>query len=431
MKLKLLFKQYTSEEVFTPATAASRNYIYRSELVYLLNNYIKTSGKQIIMFGYSGSGKTTLVKNELEKKKIKDVNIHCTQDTTFDQILLQIFDELNVYYNSSTQEKSDKNIGIDYRGLKSELSLTYSLNTERVVPPQVTSSKVATFLGAASYILILEDVHKLNNDVKIKIADLLKVFIDKANEYPSLKVICIGAVNSSKALIAIDPNLSTRVADLHVPLLTNEEIESLITNGFNLLGIKCSDINKHRIIELSNNIGSVAHQLCLNICHQLKVTKSNIWKSRQVTPDIIELAVKEYVRGHVGRFRTLIDKILAVKSIGTQILKTFKDADIEGLYFDQIKKRIKNIPEDEIKDFLKSLGTAEFEEVIRYDSNSTKFRLSNPFFQVYVKMFFLNEANKKKKRKYSGHLYFNIAKNDQIFQEYYSILLNSYLKDLK
>lgn len=47
MKLKLLFKQYTSEEVFTPATAASRNYIYRSELVYLLNNYIKTSGNKL------------------------------------------------------------------------------------------------------------------------------------------------------------------------------------------------------------------------------------------------------------------------------------------------------------------------------------------------------------------------------------------------
>lgn len=68
MNLNLIFKQYTAEEVFTPATAASKNYIYRAELVSLLNNYLKTSGKQIIMFGYSGSGKTTLVKNEVKKK---------------------------------------------------------------------------------------------------------------------------------------------------------------------------------------------------------------------------------------------------------------------------------------------------------------------------------------------------------------------------
>lgn len=85
---------------------------------------------------------------------------------------------------------------------------------------------------------------------KKKIADILKIFIDAANDYPNVKIICIGAVGSARELINLDSNLYPRITELHVPLLSGQEIKEIINQGCKLLNISMSDnlIEKFHII---------------------------------------------------------------------------------------------------------------------------------------------------------------------------------------
>ena len=75
---------------------------------------------------------------------------------------------------------------------------------------------------------MIEDFHKLKDDEKQKLADVMKVFVDEANDNlinaQQSKIICIGAVSTPRELIELDPNLSSRVDQIKVPLLNDEEI---------------------------------------------------------------------------------------------------------------------------------------------------------------------------------------------------------------
>lgn len=406
LRIKQFFKRTRVEEVFTPAVAANLklNYIERETLISQLNHFFQTAGKQIVVFGYSGSGKTTLITNELKRNKIDFIKTHCSQNTTFEELILNVFDELDVVYKKTTNCKVSSSVSAEYMKIKASIGGDRVDVYERIVPPQLTKKKLATFLGEAKCYWIIEDLHKLNEDNKRKVADTLKEFIDIAIEYPNVKVICLGALNSSKNLIELDPNLNDRVADFNVPLMTDEEIGLLIENGFHILNLSISERHKQRIISLSNNIASVAHQLCLNICHKLSYTKMRFFDVPLITDEIIDSSIKDYINEKSGRFKSLLDRVLAIKSdrnVGRKILRMFIDVDFEGVYIDEIYKRFKSFPQDTIKEILDNLCTSKYDEAFRFDEDSNKFKLINPFFQVYIKMYFQDESNiaKKKKRK--------------------------------
>jgi len=406
LRIKQFFKRTRVEEVFTPAVAANLklNYIERETLISQLNHFFQTAGKQIVVFGYSGSGKTTLITNELKRNKIDFIKTHCSQNTTFEELILNVFDELDVVYKKTTNCKVSSSVSAEYMKIKASIGGDRVDVYERIVPPQLTKKKLATFLGEAKCYWIIEDLHKLNEDNKRKVADTLKEFIDIAIEYPNVKVICLGALNSSKNLIELDPNLNDRVADFNVPLMTDEEIGLLIENGFHILNLSISEGHKQRIISLSNNIASVAHQLCLNICHKLSYTKMRFFDVPLITDEIIDSSIKDYINEKSGRFKSLLDRVLAIKSdrnVGRKILRMFIDVDFEGVYIDEIYKRFKSFPQDTIKEILDNLCTSKYDEAFRFDEDSNKFKLVNPFFQVYIKMYFQDESNiaKKKKRK--------------------------------
>ena len=429
-----LFGEITPQDVFTPAKAATINYVKRNELISNIHNHFETDGKQIIVFGYSGSGKTTLIINELSRQNIDYITTQCTQNTTYEQLVLNAFDKLNIYYEKTRTNKIDSSISAEYKGLKAQIGESSTSISERILPYQLTAEKLAMFLGEIKCYWIIEDLHKLKVDERRKIADTLKIFIDVANHFPRTKIICLGAVNSSKDLIELDPNLNNRVADINIPLLSNSEIRDLVTNGFRLLNISIQEKNIERIIELSNNIGSVAHQLCLNICHILNIKRSRILGNGSVSENILQESIQCFVKENSGRFESLFDKILSIGAVGSKILSMLSKAELSGLTIESIYKGLSSYKESLINETLELLCSVDYEEVLRYDSNAKKFKLANPFFKVYVDMRLqlAKESKKRNKRKknkattYSS--IYDLQKliiDDKQFERYYKTLVES------
>ncbi|WP_298064093.1 AAA family ATPase [uncultured Rikenella sp.] len=428
---KIIFKLFKLpkiklEEVFTPATAAEVNYVERKDIDAQLLSEMKTPGKQIIVFGHSGSGKTSSVRNLLNKNKFTCIRTHCESNTTFEQLIRNAFDELNVYVVSGRTHKQSSslkgNIATEYNSIKaslssestSEIGETYS----RLLPPQLTPQKLAKFLGEYKIVWLIEDFHKVPLDEKVRIADAIKIFVDNANDCPSSKIICIGACQSAHELIQLDPNLQARVSEISVPLLTDEEIEKIIRNGFSLLNIAPSQSLVEKLVFYSDRLGASAHQMCMDICKGKHIYKTK-FRKQQIDDRSFQFAVDGFIKRSSDTLKTIYES--AIKNeLGWYILKTLTINVKDKLSFEEICKRVNNgkatFKEDEIKAKLNELQSPAF-DIIYYNPRSEKYAFSTPFWHRFLRLqFSIEKADMARKNKNKRNPNLKLISDDTIYQ---------------
>jgi Cdc6-like AAA superfamily ATPase len=400
-----LFKTTKPNDVFTPNTVAKLTYVKRDTIETDLEKYLSLPGKQIVVYGHSGSGKTTLLRNKLREVSQNFIRTHCENKTTFNDLLLQAFDELNRFYvaekTTNQQYSISQELKAEYTGISSKVNATYTESEGqknlRIVPPQLTPQKLAQFLGEINCVWLIEDFHKVADSEKLRIADVIKIFIDSANDYKDVKIICIGAVGTARELIELDTNLNNRVAELFVPLLTNEEIETIVEKGFDLLNVSIDKDLKNKIVYYSNNLASITHQICYDLCFHSGIKKSKFFP-KKLKSDSFKVAVNSYVRKNSDTFTKIYDTIIC-QTYGWNVLKTFEHLEKEFLTFDEIKQNIPNgkRPTDEdLANFLEQLGSAEYKEIVRLDRSSKKYSIASPFFKAFLKMKFALEKSEQK-----------------------------------
>ena len=424
------------EDVFTPAKAADVNYIERVDIDSILSSEMSTPGKQIIVFGHSGSGKTSSVLNLLRKNKYRFIKTHCESNTTFEQLILNAFDELDVFVASSRTHKQTATLtgqlATEYNKIKvcigqetaHEESSTYS----RLLPPQLTPQKLAQFLGKGQVVWLIEDFHKVSAKEKIRIADVIKIFVDNANDYPISKIICIGACQSAHDLIELDPNLRTRVSEISVPLLTNEEIEKIVTNGFSLLNVVPNKSLVEKLVHYSDRLGASAHQMCMDICKGENIVHTEN-KKKHVEDSSFQYAVDGFIKRSSDTFKSVYES--AVKNeLGWYILKTFSHNVKDKLSLDEICKRVNHgktsFSKEQIKEKLDELRGPSY-NIIYFNSNSEKYALSTPFWHRFLRLQFSiekAEQTQKNKNRNNPNLHLTAEKRYKIEDELMIQLIN-------
>lgn len=405
-----LRKRYNLEDVYTSGSPAEINYVRRPELENLFISNLKVKGKQIAVFGHSGGGKTTLVQKLLKEEGVDYIYTPCSVDSTFDELLLSAFDELNPYYIDSTSvTKSSKRtvaLQAEYNGIKTSISAENTGSTTahltRALPLQLNAKKLSDFLGDTRCCWIIEDFHKLGSSDRQKLADCLKVFVDQGSKYPKTKVICIGVVGSVHDLLTFDTNLNTRVAEIEVPLLSDEENRQLITNGCRLLNIQMDKKMIEDIISYSNRIGSVAHQMCFDICYKNHIQgtcKHSILLEYEKFAD----ALQSYIEGQSDRLHFLYEGAVRA-DVGWYILRTLANTGWDKVTIDAILKTVnqnhkhKQFTRTQVIEKLRELSLPEI-GIVKYDDNADKYSLSSPFWGAFIKMQQRLEFNKSQKKK--------------------------------
>lgn len=403
--LKRIFRYYKLEEVFTPNTAAKVTYVHRESLEQQLDKDLIQPGRAIIMYGHSGSGKTTLILNRLRHIKINFIKISCDHNTTFEQILLSAIDELDIFYvqQRSTNRKYSVSHKLDaeFKSFKASNEQSQSISvgqtSTRLVNPQITAQKLAKFLGEVHAVLLLEDFHKVKNSEKVKIADLVKIFIDAANDYPQLKIICIGAVDTPRELIQQGADLYPRVSEISVPLLSDNEVLEIIRKGTKILNVTMDKVLIDKIKFYSNNIASLAHKMCFDICYQEQILKAS-FRKRHIDDEKFRIAVQSFIDSNSDSFKRVYD--LSTKdSLGWYILKTISTFSKPVDMF-SIRERINNkqhsFSSSEIRQKLDSFVSDEF-KILRYDGISCKYSVSTPFWGAFLKMKLAMEKAEKER----------------------------------
>lgn len=430
---RYFFKSLKLADVITPNTTAKYTYIKRGPIEESFSKNLDIAGRQIIIYGHSGSGKTTLTRRMLKLQGVNFIITHCEANTKFNDLLLSAFDKLDRFYISQKESNCSYTITstmkAEYQMLSSEISsqnsTSYTEISCRVVPPQLTPQKLAQFLGEVNAVWVIEDFHKIHEEEKIRLADVLKIFIDAANDYPRVKIICIGAVGSARELVNFDNNLYPRISELHVPLLDESEIRKIINLGCECLHIEMSESLIDKIVYYSNQLASLAHQMCYEICFKNDVKNTRLLK-KHINDDQFKSAIQGYIDTNSDTLKGIYESITKNQLVW-YILKTVVSVEKESMSFDEIKSRINtnrhSFPDNDIHTELKNLSD-ETIGILRFNSNSEKYAVATPFWGAFLKMqLAMEQADRAKRKKNKRNKNLIIKNQSDIDADVYDILL--------
>lgn len=402
-------EKHSTYKVFTPTSPAQSSFIERGKkLNSHLVDALRTPGKQIVIYGHSGTGKTTLIVNKLNQVYENHVITRCMDGMTFENLIIEAFDELDEYFVSSQTTSSGlqiaPKISLSYQEIKSSISLIEinkgkSKSQQRLLPPQLTAKRLGTFFGASNTCWILEDFHKIKGDEKTRAAQLMKVFMDMSMDFENLKVIAIGAVGSAREVVQYDKEMNNRITEIYVPYMQPAEILKIIERGEKLLNVRFTKELKNKIIQYSCGLPSICHQLCLNMCinNIIHETSEDIYYFKQ--GDLDE-AIEKFVEEKSDTLKAAYDQAVKVKNntkenIPKEVLRAALKINRDEFAFDEIRMHYKNskTASQKIENALNELCTFDRGEFFSYDENSNKYRFNNLFLKNYALIQLTDEDN--------------------------------------
>lgn len=394
---------YNTTDVFTPTRQAKLTFIERlgNDLNNDLVDALRTPGTQIVIYGHSGTGKSTLLFNVVNRIYENIIITRCTSDITYEQLILDAFDRLNIYYEATSTKKNITSIGFSLSGeylfLKSSLNATRTnestTTSQRLLPPQLTAQRLAEFMGAANCCWIIEDFHKTRVDQKTKLSEQLKVFVDTSEQYPNVKTILIGAVNTAREVIEYNQEMHNRVVELFVPILEEDELHKILEKGEELLNIIFTQKMKNEIVKFSSGLASITHRIALNMCQANNIEFSQSEKISFTEKDLVN-ALKKYVNSSSDTLRrrfesaTKVDRVRKYNN-GKIILEALSNLEFGEVHQNallvEIKKTHPDYPQGNLSMYLDLLQKTEKGEVIILNPNNGKYSFSDPLIRTYIK----------------------------------------------
>lgn len=402
--------KYSVYDVFTPTTPARIAFVEREAVNDRLVNALRTPGKQVVVYGHSGSGKTTLLVNKLNQLYESHITTRCMSGMVFDQLVLDAFDQLSPYYVSEVGSVSKKTIDAkisgDYLAIKSQIGFSAteegSEKKIRMLPPQLTPQALSRFVGASGCCWVIEDFHKVADEERAKLSQIMKVFMDAADEYRQLKVVAIGAVDTARQVVEYDPEMKNRVAEIHVPLMSVEEIRGIIALGAEKMNLDIGDDLSNGISHYSNGVASVCHHLCLNMCTSQGVyeTQSNCLVFGD---DTLDSAIQIYIDEASDTLSSAFENAFKQEKVKKfdnarlilQALSKFpQDGAQRAEIYQEIKKYEPKYPQGNLTVFLGKISNDRKFPLVRYDENSGRYSFIEPIYRSFAVSIFSKQGPK-------------------------------------
>jgi len=385
---------YYVQEVFTPSTQARLNFVDRTSVNSQLMDAIYTAGKQLIVYGESGCGKSTLLMNKLHDTYSSYITTRCSKAMTYEQLLLDAFDQLDPFYTQGRGSRSSKGISPTVQAafikVSASISKAESEQQSRALPLQLTPQRLAEFLGAQSMCWVVEDFHKMPPEQKVPFAQSLKIFSDASTEYPGVMVVAIGATDTAREVVEYDPEMGNRVSELYVPPMTSEELTRIIENGQDLLNINLSAVAEG-IVEYSLGVPSVCHQLALNACVEKGVMSTQKVRLAFTWRDL-DPAVDRYVKDSSDTIKAKLFHALGRRVLGKYdncriILAAVASGPLPGMIFDEILTKIRSdhrdYPEKNLRRYLRELTKDERGQLLKPGGDG-KWRFTGAIYHTLV-----------------------------------------------
>jgi len=196
------------EEVFKLSGVPTYTFVKPTEYEKLLVS-LRTPGRGVVIEGPSGIGKTTAVTQALAVRGIEAKALKLTARKSDDVKLIEALPDM-------------KDTGV----------------------------------------VIIDDFHRLHEDLQRRIADFLKVLADE--ERQDTKLIVVGINKAGDSLVAFAPDLNTRIDTLRFEANPDERVKELIEKGEGALNVSLGITSK--IVESAGGSFYIAQMLSHEAC---------------------------------------------------------------------------------------------------------------------------------------------------------------------
>ncbi|WP_162053904.1 hypothetical protein [Pontibacter pamirensis] len=238
------------KDVFKTIGTPSITYVSRNDGEYerLLAENLDVSGKLCLITGPSKTGKSTLYQKVLADINRLPLIMRCDGQMTIDDVWRKALEDVNFDRITASTALEDLqvtgsakvggNVGWAWLAkLIGEVSLGISDKVSESIAREKIISKpspkhLIPILKNLPYVLVIEDFHYLDDEVKKSLFQQWKAFVDE-----EVSVIVLGTTHHAVDLAYSNRDLVGRIAHIEIGTWLTSDIEKIITSGFSYLNV--------------------------------------------------------------------------------------------------------------------------------------------------------------------------------------------------
>ncbi|AZB41095.1 hypothetical protein CEF21_01355 [Bacillus sp. FJAT-42376] len=354
---------YNVEDVFVSVGFPEYTYISRENIEREMKLGKVNRAKQILVYGGSKMGKSNLWRKHFGEDDI--IKIPVNSNKTVDDIYSEILSELQAFY--TTEKGQSTGITAALLGeLQAKVSALFSAKLQAsiqstrtksdkeapVINPVIGANLVIKYLKPSRKVIVLEDFHYANEDVKKQISQDLKAFSDERQQFVMLSV---EPLNTD--LVLYNSDLMGRIIGISVGAFSYPELFEMIKRGTKLLHISFSNELIDRIVNESMYSAALAQDICLRICFEIDVMKTASIKQDYDDLGLVDRACQSIASDNEFAYNKIVAEVAAGgRSDGTTekykwFLRMVRDTDIpeEGLRNTEVLQRLRAMGHTEIE----------------------------------------------------------------------------------
>lgn len=164
--------------------------------------------------------------------------------------------------------------------------------------------------GGKLGLVIVDDFHRLPEDLKAKIADRMKVIADEGDAAVD-KLILVGINKAGVSLVKFAPDIATRIDIFRLESNSDEKIRELIRLGEEQLNISIPSADD--IVNRSQGSFQIAQVLCYSLCAKEGVDQTQVGDPR-ILPTSLDVIVERVWRIWIASSERRAGHLLEVQS---------------------------------------------------------------------------------------------------------------------
>lgn len=255
-------------EVFTPGEIPLKEhnvYVPRTSVEKRLRQFLQRN-QVAVVFGEYGVGKTTVVQRFLRDEVSPDRVVYIS--SVSGKSLLDVFAavleriEYSVPFDHTLSRTKSGQGGLDLIVVKGSGRVEETEQvTRRHVVSSPTDSKFNALLREHDMVVVLDEMHRASEDFRHAVADWIKA--TRTGE-GSFGLYLIGTSMDAQKLVAPDPGIDRYVKEAPVSLLSDEEAEYIVVEGFKTLEMGIGEELVSRIVRTAAGAPTIVQALCLD-----------------------------------------------------------------------------------------------------------------------------------------------------------------------
>lgn len=241
-------------QVFSPSAPIKTKDLFLGRLEQLkeVTNSIQERGQHIVLYGERGVGKTSLA-NIISDGLIGvySAKVTCNRSQNFKHI-----------WNAALKQIRFESIAPGFGFQAADRREAIQLN--KLLPDnleEVSPSDIENILEQidVSLLLIFDEFDSVRGDeTKMRFADTIKSLSDNAS---NITILIVGIADSVIDLIGEHPSLERCLKQIKMPRMSNEELNSIIDKGLELLEMTIAENVSRKIVRLSLGFPHFTHLL--------------------------------------------------------------------------------------------------------------------------------------------------------------------------